>query len=63
MDMLRHPTILRNFLILIVTYCVIGTNYYMIGFYMKYVKGDFFVLLILSGISILISFIVTPFIT
>jgi len=57
--MLKDKTILRN--LLSITVCFISGvfSFYMIGFYMKYVKGDFYLNCILSALATAISIMVT----
>ena len=59
-DMFFHPVILRNFIIIIISYSCVSTNYFMIGFYTKYIEGNVFTLHILGGVSFIASDIAIP---
>ena len=42
--MVKHPIILRNFIVMIISYCCMGTNFHTMAFYMKYIKGELYLL-------------------
>jgi len=56
-QMLGHRVILVNFIVVIVSFSCASFNYYMIGFYMKYIKGDFWVNAILGASSQCIAYL------
>ena len=56
--MVSHPLIFKNFLVMIVSYTCLGTNYHLMTFYMKYIKGDLYFLQILSGVFMILGFLV-----
>lgn len=52
---LKNPTTFINFWAVIVCFCVISFNYYMVSFYLKYAGGNIFINSILSVVSESIS--------
>lgn len=58
MDMLRNKVIRTNLIVITFSFVSSVFNFYMIGFYMKYIKGEFYLNSILSGIATVISIII-----
>ena len=48
---LKDPTILINFIVVLVCFSVVSFNYYMISFYLKYVGGNIFINTLSSTVS------------
>ena len=58
LEMLKHMTILRNFIITIILFMIISFMYYMIGFYNKYVGGNMYALSISQAMAEIIAGVV-----
>lgn len=56
-QMLGHRVILINFIVVILSFSCASFNIYMIGFYMKYIDGDFWTNSILGASSQCIAFL------
>ena len=62
-EMLRHPVILTNFIVIHISFCAVSFNFYFMNFYMKYIKGDIYLNSILSALSCVLAQVVTPIMT
>lgn len=59
---LKDPTILSNLVVVIICYIGVSFNTYLIGFHMKYIKGNLYFLAIVSCISDWVATFISSFI-
>lgn len=59
---LKHPKTLINFLIAILVFVVVSFNYYMLGFYIKYVGGNIYINTILIAVAEVVSYLIAGYV-